>query len=185
MHALSFYLFNRFAYSLIKHPLRLRHSTEAVRMRIGVSNRIFSVEMPTDTAEREQKPSLAWIMPSREEEKPTLCRINQHSLRLGCGMTPLKGVLLIFMLKKVICLRKPQILNFEFPLLLTHKTPLRGENSLSLELVLNQRILLTDSPHVKYGEAHLACAVCTNFACGEGGELDHITIAKTQIVVER
>ena len=35
--------------------------------------------MPTDTAEREQKPSLAWIMPSREEEKPTLCRINQHS----------------------------------------------------------------------------------------------------------
>ena len=36
--------------------------------------------MPTDTAEREQKPSLAWIMPSREEEKPTLCRINLHSL---------------------------------------------------------------------------------------------------------
>ncbi len=50
--------------------------------------------MPTDTAEREQKPSLAWIMPSREEEKPTLCRINQHSLWLGCGMTPLRGVLL-------------------------------------------------------------------------------------------
>ena len=28
------------------------------------------VEIPTDTAEREQKPSLAWIMPSREEETP-------------------------------------------------------------------------------------------------------------------
>ena len=26
--------------------------------------------MTTDTAEREQKPSLAWIMPSREEETP-------------------------------------------------------------------------------------------------------------------
>ena len=48
--------------------------------------------MPTDTAEREQKPSLAWIMPSREEEKPTLCRINQHSpyVRLwhDVGVTP-------------------------------------------------------------------------------------------------
>ena len=44
------------------------------------------VEIPTDTAEREQKPSLAWIMPSREEEKPTLCRINQRSHTLG-GMT--------------------------------------------------------------------------------------------------
>ena len=48
--------------------------------------------MPTDTAEREQKPSLAWIMPSREEEKPTLCRINQHSpyarLWHDVGVTP-------------------------------------------------------------------------------------------------
>ena len=44
------------------------------------------LEIPTDTAEREQKPSLAWIMPSREEEKPTLCRINQRSHTLG-GMT--------------------------------------------------------------------------------------------------
>ena len=42
--------------------------------------KILSLEMPTDTAEREQKPSLAWIMPSREEEKPTLCRINHFSL---------------------------------------------------------------------------------------------------------
>ena len=34
------------------------------------------VEIPTDTAEREQKPSLAWIMPSRSRENPTLCRIS-------------------------------------------------------------------------------------------------------------
>ena len=50
------------------------------------------VEIPTDTAEREQKPSLAWIMPSREEEKPTLCRINQRSHTLGgmtCFLSPL------------------------------------------------------------------------------------------------
>ena len=40
------------------------------------------VEIPTDTAEREQKPSLAWIMPSREEEKPTLRRISHYSLTL-------------------------------------------------------------------------------------------------------
>ena len=38
--------------------------------------------MPTDAAEREQKPSLAWIMPSREEEKPTLRRISHYSLTL-------------------------------------------------------------------------------------------------------
>ena len=54
--------------------------------------KILSLEMPTDTAEREQKPSLAWIMPSREEEKPTLCRINQHSpyarLWHDVGVTP-------------------------------------------------------------------------------------------------
>ena len=47
--------------------------------------------MPTDAAEREQKPSLAWIMPSREEEKPTLRRIS-HFLAYApkCGMTQLK-----------------------------------------------------------------------------------------------
>ena len=28
------------------------------------------IQNATDAAEREQKPSLTWIMPSREEEKP-------------------------------------------------------------------------------------------------------------------
>ena len=83
------------------------------------------------------------------------------------------------------CTRLIAILNFEFPLLPSHKTPLRGVNSLGLELVLNQRILLADSPHVKYGEAHLACVVCADFASCEGRELYHIAIAKTQVVVER
>ena len=68
----------------------------------------LSVEIPTDTAEREQKPSLAWIMPSREEEKPTLCRINQHSpyVRLwhDVGVTPvlLLDISIIFQLSSFI-----------------------------------------------------------------------------------
>ena len=66
--------------------------------------KILSLEIPTDTAEREQKPSLAWIMPSREEEKPTLCRINQHSpyarLWHDVGVTPvlLLDISIIFQL---------------------------------------------------------------------------------------
>ena len=50
------------------------------------------VEIPTDTAEREQKPSLAWLLPSREEEKPTLCRINHFSLPFEMWNDVLKRV---------------------------------------------------------------------------------------------
>ena len=35
-----------------------------------MQNSKFKIQNATDAAEREQKPSLTWIMPSREEEKP-------------------------------------------------------------------------------------------------------------------
>jgi hypothetical protein len=72
--------------------------------------------MPTDTAEREQKPSLAWIMPSREEEKPTLCRINQHSpyVRLwhDVGVTPVLFIRYLFPLSSLLF----HLSSFIFPL---------------------------------------------------------------------
>ena len=40
------------------------------------------LQNPTDAAERKQKPSLAWIMPSREEEKPPLRWIKMQNYYL-------------------------------------------------------------------------------------------------------